>query len=476
MPGAGHLTDTGRRFDGSAAVKREHARLFVLIGVLCCTLLLGVSSLSPTSASTVVVPAIVTGASEYDALAALHGGERFPTGSQLLIFDEGKLSPLVPDFAETADARVSFDGKSVLFAGKHAPGDLWQIYETPIDKNSPRRITSLPDDCIRPFYLPDGEFVYACKTEGRFVLEVASLNGTGQPMRITCAPGNFIPTGVLRDGRILFESSFPLGTDGTPEVYAVYPDGSGVEAYRSDHGQARSQGIQLGSGDIVFVAPAGLGRFTSSSAHPLAFDAPEGDYSGGLAETSDGDLLVSWRSRASAGARYSLQLIQNGSHSLKSIASDLKLNLVEPAPIEQSPQPDSFPSSLHPWNTANLLALNSYLSRDGVIPENSIASVRVSTVDAAGQPKVLGTDKVQKDGSFFVQIPGNTPVRFELLNASGTVIRRERGWMWARAGEQRVCVGCHTGPERAPDNVVPEVLWNQSGPTNLTGDNQHSSN
>ncbi len=73
------------------------------------------------------------------------------------------------------------------------------------------------------------------------MLEVASLNGTGQPTRITYAPGNFIPTGVLRDGRILFESSFPLGTDGTPEVYTVYPDGSGVEAYRSDHGQARSQ-------------------------------------------------------------------------------------------------------------------------------------------------------------------------------------------------------------------------------------------
>ncbi len=176
------------------------------------------------------------------------------------------------------------------------------------------------------------------------------------------------------------------------------------------------------------------------------------------------------------GARYSLQLVQHESRSFTAVVADSSLNLVEPVLAEPSHQPDWFPSSLHPWNTANLLALNSYLSRDSAIPVNTIASVRVSTVDAAGQPKVLGTDKVQKDGSFFVQMPGNTPIRFELLNASGAVIRRERGWMWARAGEQRVCVGCHTGPERAPDNVVPEVLWNQSGPTNLTDNNQHSSN
>ncbi len=457
-------------------MKRKYCRLLILFGVLCGALLFGVSSLNPTSASSVVVPIIVTGAPEYDALAALHGGERFPSGSQLMSFSEGKPSPLVSGFAATADAQISFDGKSVLFASKHLPNDPWQIYEIQIGKNSPRRVTSLSDDCIRPFYLPDGEFVYARKVAGRFLLEVASLNGTSQPSRITFAPGNFIPTGVLHDGRILFESGFPLGTNGTPEVYTVYPDGSGVEAYRSDHDTGRSQAIQLNGGDIVFVTPAGLGRFTSSSAHQLAFDAPEGDYSGGLAETSDGDLVVSWRSRAPAGARYSLQLVQHESRSFTAVVADSSLNLVEPVLAEPSHQPDWFPSSLHPWNTANLLALNSYLSRDSAIPVNTIASVRVSTVDAAGQPKVLGTDKVQKDGSFFVQMPGNTPIRFELLNASGAVIRWERGWMWASAGEQRVCVGCHTGPERAPDNVVPEVLWNQSGPTNLTGNNQHSSN
>ena len=37
-------------------------------------------------------------------------------------------------------------------------------------------------------------------------------------------------------------------------------------------------------------------------------------------------------------------------------------------------------------------------------------------------------------------------------------MRTENGWFWMRPSEQRICVGCHTGPERAPENKVPEVL------------------
>jgi hypothetical protein len=46
----------------------------------------------------------------------------------------------------------------------------------------------------------------------------------------------------------------------------------------------------------------------------------------------------------------------------------------------------------------------------------------------------------------------------ELRDRSGRTIEAERGWFWMRRGEQRVCVGCHAGPERAPENAVPKVL------------------
>jgi hypothetical protein len=44
------------------------------------------------------------------------------------------------------------------------------------------------------------------------------------------------------------------------------------------------------------------------------------------------------------------------------------------------------------------------------------------------------------------------------VNAAGQVILAERNWFWMRPAEQRICVGCHLGPERAPENKVPDIL------------------
>lgn len=97
------------------------------------------------------------------------------------------------------------------------------------------------------------------------------------------------------------------------------------------------------------------------------------------------------------------------------------------------------------------------------------AAVRVQALDAAGHSTELGTAPVEADGSFFVRTPADRPIRFALLDAHGTVLRQEHGWFWARRGEQRICVGCHTGPERASENRVPEVLLRSTDPANLTG-------
>jgi hypothetical protein len=76
---------------------------------------------------------------------------------------------------------------------------------------------------------------------------------------------------------------------------------------------------------------------------------------------------------------------------------------------------------------------------------------------------------VEPDGSFFVSTPSDKPIRFALLDSKGAVVRRELGWFWIRSGEQRICVGCHTGPERASENRVPAVLMRTTTPFDLTG-------
>jgi hypothetical protein len=95
--------------------------------------------------------------------------------------------------------------------------------------------------------------------------------------------------------------------------------------------------------------------------------------------------------------------------------------------------------------------------------------VEAQTLDAAGHTVELGTAPVEADGSFFVQATGDEPLRLILLDAQGQTLRAEQGWFWVRSGEQRICVGCHTGPERAPDNRVPAVLLRTQTPADLTG-------
>ena len=56
----------------------------------------------------------------------------------------------------------------------------------------------------------------------------------------------------------------------------------------------------------------------------------------------------------------------------------------------------------------------------------------------------------------------------ELLDASGNSVKRETGYFWMRRGEQRVCVGCHAGPETAPENAVPQILLKSTTPADLT--------
>jgi hypothetical protein len=95
--------------------------------------------------------------------------------------------------------------------------------------------------------------------------------------------------------------------------------------------------------------------------------------------------------------------------------------------------------------------------------------VQVYTRDAAGAAVLLGRQDVAGDGSFYVQVPADKPLRIELLNAAGHAVRAEQGWFWMRPSEQRICVGCHTGPERSPENKVPEVLQRSIVPEKLLG-------
>jgi hypothetical protein len=408
----------------------------------------------------VAVPYIYTEVIRYDSAATLNGGERFPAGAALQLVAGGRKRALAAGFAASADATVSFDGQRVLFSGKPKPGDPWQVWEIPVSGGTARRIVpyqqNANQDAIAPFYLPGDRMVYSRRTPAGFQLVSVALDG-GAPLQLTYGSGNRVACDVLRDGRVLFQAA--------GELYTVYPDGSGVESYRCDHGPDRRDARQLASGDILFETAGRLARFTSARAVQLPMSLPKGEFAGPVAELSPTAWLVSYRPDSTAPyGLYNWRLGEALAEKLFAHAAQA----VQPVLVQPRAVPKRFPSALGDRQGANLLCLSVYTSKLP-IAQGSVAKVRVWARSDGGSAVILGEAPVEKDGSFFVNPPSETAIRFELLDRSGKVTAAEKSWFWARRGEQRVCVGCHAGPERAPENAVPQVLLRSTDPVKLCG-------
>ena len=124
--------------------------------------------------------------------------------------------------------------------------------------------------------------------------------------------------------------------------------------------------------------------------------------------------------------------------------------------------------------TGTLLCINAYLSDlAGIIglAPGDIRKVRVSQagstgIDSMGRPTpgpVLAEGKVYRDGSFFVEVPADTPLQLMLLGEDDRPLAVSNHGIWVRPNENRGCIGCHENRELAPENRLPLAL--QRGPT-----------
>lgn len=428
---------------------------------------------------------------EAPAIAASDLRGRFPQGSRLALLKPGakrEAINLTPEFFAAADPQVSFDGTKILFAGLERPGTRWQIWEMNADGSAKRQITRCEADCLRPAYLAREGIVYTVvggkDASPRSQIHVAKLDGS-EDHPITFGPGNFQVETVLRDGRILVSAASPLvpGLKGSSGFYTLRHDGSGLASYRCEHQQTavRAQAAELDDGSLVFIkntrqreavggelAMIRPGALHNSTLTPLATVAfsplrLEGE-----------ELLVA---RETPGAQTSSEKFSLYSYDAARgafgglIYQDPNLSSVQAVPVAAHGVPRWYWSTLKPDSKEGyFICLDSYHSLDaphGRFTAN-IARVRVLMFeDATGQEQVLGEAPVETDGSFFIAVPADRPVRFELLDASGKVVHAQQSWIWSRPGEEHGCVGCHENKSVAPTNRWPLTLRRFDTPTRL---------
>ena len=420
---------------------------------------------------------------------------RFPEGSRLVrlwpVEPGGTVEPLTSGFFVAADPQVSYDGKRILFAGQLSRGSRWQIWEMNADGSGKRQITKCDGDCLRPAYLPRQRIVFTALSlsdEFATALFVAGLDGSGAHS-ITFGPADFQVENVLEDGRILASARYPLQEPSSnalsTEFYTLRPDGTGLTALRCNHekGVFRGMAEEHGHGSLLFVkarAPNRLGgtlaRLDRGAIHNRPVSGP-GSMLRSPIQLANGELLVAYQEAAENGAstlvsarKFGLYTYDLSRNSLgRSIYADPELHSLDPAVLSPRPAPKYFWSVVNPkLKVGYFICLQSHRTASSHSEELARIPARVRVVmgnTLNSQAEVWKEAPVESDGSFYVAVPADTPVRFQLLDEKGKVLQEQKSWIWVRPGEHRACLGCHEDRSRVPENAIPKILLRFDVPT-----------
>lgn len=462
--------------------------LFVCLGLFCSAMKTPLAD--SETAATGSLPPIIFVEAPTIVPGKLTG--RFPRGSHLARFRPGNPPKsavnLTPGFFAAADPQVSFNATSILFSAQKTRGARWQIWEMKTDGSDMRQITHASADCFRPAYLPRNQIVFTMvsgKAAHQFsTIYVSQLSGAG-PHPITFGPGDFQVETVLKSGRILVSAKSSLvGTaqgSNARVFYTLRPDGSGLSLFRRNRkpDAIRTGATELGDGTILFVKrydPAGketggqLAWIQSGAMHNSVITQASSVF--GSAHVLDGSRLIVGKEDSgpsAASSKYSLYTFNLATRTVgKAIYANAKLSAVDAVPLEPHPVPLYYRSILHPdRNYGRVVCLDSYISADAPHGRltGHIARVRVIALQPDHKSeRVLGDAPVESDGSFYIKVPADHPIRFELLDTRGDVMHAQKSWIWARTGEDVPCLGCHENKALVPADRWPLALKRLDAP------------
>jgi len=418
-------------------------------------------------------------------------------GRLALVLPGGRRRLLSAGFHSAVDPEVSFDGKSILFAAKSSASDPWCVFEMKADgSQAARRITCGAGGARHPIYLPTVYTLTPTSTEPwvqiAFVGEdpgerdetgllphtsLWSCKTDGTALRrLTFNLANDADPVVLPDGRIVYSASLRGHGDreGRVALVGVNADGTDYQLYAGAEGlRVKRMPTPTASGLVVFTeasddAGDGSGRLASvSQRRPLHSHRVIGGEADDLYHSPsplpDGRLLVSWRDRRGERS-YGVYRLDPATGTREMVFDDpgwddLQAKLVGPRAL-----PDARSSVVRDDDTeGKLYTIDVFIQEPGrELPRGAAGRLRVvegvpATAERPVTRRLLGEVGIADDGSYQVQVPANTPVELQLVDASGAPLRAS-AWLWVRNHAAQGCVGCHEDPERVPPNRLMKAL------------------
>jgi hypothetical protein len=414
-------------------------------------------------------------AEDITSAAAESKVQKFQSEIAAVTPDKPGLQPVVltKEFYSARSPEISNDGTRMLFSALQKQDDSWQIWEMELGNLKSRQVTSLPEDCTDPAYLPNGRVIFSMQSVKENLNSgsaMVSCNSDGSDVRqVTFNPYCYHASTILKDGRVLAISK-QLNQDNGDAVFMVLrPDGTKNELfYNAKAGSyPASRGWETEDGRIVFVESdkfkADYGDLISVNYNnPLhssdnLSSSIEGDFKS-VFPLKTRKLLVAYRK--SESERFGLYQFDPETKALGKVIYESKdFDIDEVVAVEKRERSRKLPSEVDMGVKTGLILCQDVNFHDLNTSCDAKRAV-VNKIRIMGRDSTLGEIGVENDGSFYLKVIADTPFQIQTIDDKGNVGGKPCKWLYLRPNERRGCIGCHEDHELVPENKVSMAVRN----------------
>jgi hypothetical protein len=396
---------------------------------------------------------------------------KYAPAMKIAIADIGKslqnIEVLTQHFYSARSPEISFAGKELVFSGQKGEGDTWQIWRLDLKTNEFFRVTDSRTNCTDPTWLPNGDIAFSKLITEENSLKYHGLFTIGKDgcceQRITFQPHDDVNSSVIHDGRLLVASRQVYPERGPLKYLALRPDGTKAEVFHLANTNSNSIGkaTEDAIGSVLFCEDEALTsiRFNRPLHSRSAIDELSGDITHSVFVMNDGNLLVSIKKQEEPTFGISIFNSSNLANS-EFHESNAEYHIIEPQLVQERAIPKILPTRVNPEvNYGYFMSMNADAS-------DMEGKGKTAIIQVLGMSDVIGQTVVEGEGSFYLELPSDRPMRFQTLDETGDVVRGPSSWIWLRPNERRSCVGCHQDREVTPENIVPMAI--KKGPFAMT--------
>jgi hypothetical protein len=199
-----------------------------------------------------------------------------------------------------------------------------------------------------------------------------------------------------------------------------------------------------------------------------------------LASWANGPVETELLDMAKSQANFGIYLFDGNTGARNPIYDDPSYWDVLARPVKPRTEPEVTASPLASGSSSTTIgAINVYDSSVLTIPAGSVVKVRIiegfsgeegydmfGTTEFDGQ-SLYSEIPLLQDNSFSAAVPGNVPFHFQLIDKFAMSVANEPIWISGRAGEQRVCGGCHEDRTKTPALAPGQTQAQLAGAVNL---------